>query len=174
MSIISVVAATLLRYNMPDSSEFNQSHKQIAEETYRRHQQRDGVSADGQTVVTDVEGQAGAQRQQYVPVLELFRGHWRGLLLQSLYGCCKYMTAIRWAWALSVKHSTCLTLLLCIKSMSGAAPLIDWSNLHSMLNAHNSVTECTYDGVNWEVTGLLQSGPRSCQHTRIQSQIHES
>lgn len=88
LSVFTVVSAALLRYNMPESSEFNESREVIAEETYRRHQQKNKVAVDGHVVIEDMEQQE-AHKQQYVPVLELFRSHWRGLVLHSLYGCCE-------------------------------------------------------------------------------------
>lgn len=33
---------------------------------------------------------AGGTTQHYVPVLELFRGHWFGILVQMCYEACEY------------------------------------------------------------------------------------
>jgi hypothetical protein len=38
----------------------------------------------------DVEpGGAAAPAKHYVPVLELFRGHWQGILIQTCYEACE-------------------------------------------------------------------------------------
>lgn len=89
LSVVTVLAAALLRYNMPESSEFNESREEISEEAYKRTQQRARESTDGELAAVDMEDPT-AQKQRYVPVLELFRGHWSGLLLHSLYSCCKW------------------------------------------------------------------------------------
>lgn len=75
---------------MPESSEFNDSREEIAEETFKRQQQKNSMAVDGHVVIEDMEQQE-AQKQKYMPVLELFRGYWSGLLLHSLYSCCKYI-----------------------------------------------------------------------------------
>jgi hypothetical protein len=109
MSIVTLAVAAILRYNMPESSEFTMSREELSEEAIRRARQADasGVEAgssaagstDGHISVIDVEGQSAAaaaaaeeKKAHYVPVLELFRGYWSGLLLHSLYGACEWST----------------------------------------------------------------------------------
>jgi hypothetical protein len=105
MSIVTLAVAAILRYNMPESSEFTHSREELSEEAIRRARQANAAqrsveagssaagSTDGHVSVTDIEGQAaemsGEKKAQYVPVLELFRGYWSGLLLHSLYGACE-------------------------------------------------------------------------------------
>jgi hypothetical protein len=104
MSIVTLAVAAILRYNMPESSEFTMSREELSEEAIKRARQANahGVEAgssaagstDGHISVIDVEGQTAAaaadeKKAHYVPVLELFRGYWSGLVLHSLYGACK-------------------------------------------------------------------------------------
>jgi hypothetical protein len=103
MSIVTLAVAAILRYNMPESSEFTHSREELSEEAIRRAKHAAAArnaadagssaagSTDGHVSVVDVEGQADTaeQKAHYVPVLELFRGYWSGLLLHSLYGACE-------------------------------------------------------------------------------------
>jgi hypothetical protein len=38
----------------------------------------------------DVEAGGAGPTKHYVPVLELFRGHWQGILVQTCYEACEY------------------------------------------------------------------------------------
>lgn len=98
LSIFTVLSAAILRYNMPESSEFTASREEIEEDVQKRQQHKaaeahssdsQADSSDGHVSIVDVEGQNGAKKARYVPVLELFRGYWSGLLLHSLYGTCE-------------------------------------------------------------------------------------
>jgi hypothetical protein len=104
MSIVTLAVAAILRYNMPESSEFTMSREELSEEAIKRARQAQahGIEAgssaagstDGHISVIDVEGQSAAavsddKKAHYVPVLELFRGYWSGLVLHSLYGACE-------------------------------------------------------------------------------------
>jgi hypothetical protein len=104
MSIVTLAVAAILRYNMPESSEFTMSREELSEEAIKRARQANAHSieagnsaagsTDGHISVIDVEGQSAAavgddKKAHYVPVLELFRGYWSGLVLHSLYGACE-------------------------------------------------------------------------------------
>jgi hypothetical protein len=46
--------------------------------------------AKSEAGISDVESQAGEHLEKhYVPILELFRGYWSGLLLQCGYEACE-------------------------------------------------------------------------------------
>jgi len=104
ISITSLVAAIYLRSNMPESHEFIANREEINEEYQRRIHQTTGApkakvaspvtaelsKADGDVDV-DIQsfaeegGQANTTTKHYVPVVELFRGHWLALILQVGY-----------------------------------------------------------------------------------------
>lgn len=51
------------------------------------------------------KGAGGAPGKHYVPVLELFRGHWVGILVQTCYEACEYRCLV---------HSTvCVCVCVC-------------------------------------------------------------
>jgi hypothetical protein len=47
-----------------------------------------GSMVKATVVAKDVESGA-AKTKHYVPVLELFRGHWQGILVQTCYEACE-------------------------------------------------------------------------------------
>eukprot|EP00878_Enallax_costatus_P023718 GHUV01025255.1.p1 GENE.GHUV01025255.1~~GHUV01025255.1.p1 ORF type:complete len:283 (+),score=58.22 GHUV01025255.1:36-884(+) len=121
LAIFTLVAATILRYNMPESSEFLVSKEEIDEEFHKRLRQQmltqqtsskrlsfrgsgrlsfrgsaqhpqttdaavtvPTITEDDSPLLKDLEAQALATKH-YVPLVELFRGYWRGILVQIAY-----------------------------------------------------------------------------------------
>eukprot|EP00775_Hariotina_reticulata_P013429 gene13429-13557_t len=105
-AIFTLVAAIVLRYNMPESVEFATSREEIDQDYHRRAKQHkrsvsrtrssndsaEKAKTDAQLTsdasvkgadVSDVESQG--LEKHYVPLMELFRGYWSGLLLQMGY-----------------------------------------------------------------------------------------
>jgi hypothetical protein len=121
LSIVTLAVATVLRYNMPESAEFSESaaamdaavmHRAVARRGRRvskadNEDQAARVEPDAQMCIEDTEtggtnmvaGSGGefSKRVHYVPVVELFRGYWLGLLLHSLYGSCEELCTMRHA-----------------------------------------------------------------------------
>lgn len=91
LSLVTLVVAAILRYNMPESSEFALSREEIDDDYVRRHNK--GSSNDGGSTSGDVEraaaGAATADKQHYTPFVELMRGYWAGLIMHSCYGACE-------------------------------------------------------------------------------------
>uniref|UniRef100_A0A383VCS5 Major facilitator superfamily (MFS) profile domain-containing protein n=1 Tax=Tetradesmus obliquus TaxID=3088 RepID=A0A383VCS5_TETOB len=111
MAIATLIAAVVLRYNMPESVEFATSREEIEEEYKQRvkefkrsrSQNASGVkrsmsrgrspddvvtveAAKSEAGTSDMESQAGeGLEKHYVPIMELFRGYWSGLILQCGY-----------------------------------------------------------------------------------------
>lgn len=114
-AISTLIAAAVLRYNMPESVEFATSREEIDEDYHRRMKMHktgskafgrtrstssdadvadttdatnksklaDAQSTDGGVSIADTEGQG--LEKHYVPLFELFRGYWSGLILQMGY-----------------------------------------------------------------------------------------
>jgi len=135
VAAVSLAAGAILRYNMPESVEFNSNHEELDDEYHRRlqkqlakrHQKqlryqaqqhhvaaRDSEGGVGTPVSKDVAGselqgtprtsaggsaveeawaeEAGEEAvasRHYVPLLELFRGYWSGLVLHVAYAACE-------------------------------------------------------------------------------------
>lgn len=111
MAIATLIAAVVLRYNMPESVEFATSREEIDEEYKQRvkefkrsrSQNASGVkrsmsrsrapddvvtvdAAKSEAGTSDIESQAGeGLEKHYVPIMELFRSYWSGLILQCGY-----------------------------------------------------------------------------------------
>uniref|UniRef100_A0A383VDF7 Major facilitator superfamily (MFS) profile domain-containing protein n=1 Tax=Tetradesmus obliquus TaxID=3088 RepID=A0A383VDF7_TETOB len=103
MSVATLAVAIVMRYNMPESAEFAASREEIEEEYKQRLQQKvkagsgsnsparsnstegeeQAISIDGRVSIADVESQG--LEKHYVPLVELFRGYWSGLILQCGY-----------------------------------------------------------------------------------------
>jgi hypothetical protein len=69
------------------------------------------VAAKSEAGETDVESQAGEHLEKhYVPILELFRGYWSGLLLQCGYEACECKDVMQ---VLSCVAFMCVCALYC-------------------------------------------------------------
>ncbi|KAF8068166.1 shiA [Scenedesmus sp. PABB004] len=146
LSVITLAVAAILRYNMPESSEFTASREALEDEVAARsaaaqHAQHGAPApaageADAAVAISDdVEGGAAAASgagRHYVPVLELFRGYWAGLALHALYGTwisASFLIGYSWLPSYLVKHGgipTRLTLwmvLSCMLLFTGMVPL---------------------------------------------------
>jgi hypothetical protein len=107
LSVVTLLVAAILRYNMPESAEFTMSQEEMNEDYRARHTGHTTGSTDAATVTTGThcsengveEGttHGAAQTQRYTPLVELFRGYWSGLLLHSCYGCCEYQRSYDWS-----------------------------------------------------------------------------
>lgn len=143
MSIVTLAVAAVLRYNMPESSEFTNSREELSEEAIRRARNTAAAAAaarpneagssaagslDGHVSVVDLEGQSAAaaadeKKAHYVPVYELFRGYWSGLLLHSLYGAwisASFLIGYSWLPSFFAQHvgiPTRLTLWMVLSCM---------------------------------------------------------
>ncbi|KAF6255165.1 major facilitator superfamily domain-containing protein [Scenedesmus sp. NREL 46B-D3] len=140
MAVATLAAAVVLRYNMPESAEFATSREEIDGE-YKRRQQRkikrgsgssspsrgpssegeEQRSVDGGVSIADVESQGAGKH--YVPILELFRGYWSGLVLQCGYEAwigASFYLGYSWLPSFFVQHagiSTMTSLWMVLTSM---------------------------------------------------------
>lgn len=114
LAVTTLIAATLLRWNMPESTEFATSREEIEEDyrkklrEYKRRHRKDKLAALNMPTATpaatadgvkDADSVAKIQRQQsdvesvkdpetekhYVPLTYLLKNHWHGLILQTGY-----------------------------------------------------------------------------------------
>eukprot|EP00775_Hariotina_reticulata_P003883 gene3883-4138_t len=179
LAVITLVAAIVLRYNMPESQEFLVSRDEIDHDYQRRLKQQQmpkngastnkgpvasmatdtdlacdlaGSEASGSMVKASVVSAAGAAgskglrdleaggtaaepTKHYVPFVELFRGHWKGIILQSGYeawiGAAFYL-GYSWLPSFFTKHVgipqslTLWMVLSCMIIFTFFVPLAGW------------------------------------------------
>lgn len=104
-AFVSLLAGVILRYNMPETLEFATDHQHMDADYQRRitereqqcHQRRRSEAAEDKQAAVSAPAAADEAddvaavpcRRHYVPLWELFRGHWSGLLLHVAYAACE-------------------------------------------------------------------------------------
>lgn len=118
LAAVSLLAGVALRYNMPESVEFAANHEAMDEDYRRRaaaaalqraHHRHSGqghgdghgaaanaaahhapdAPAEDDEAAEAAAAEAAVAARHYVPLLELFRGYWSGLVLHVTYAACE-------------------------------------------------------------------------------------